>query len=198
MNENGNTIAVVLGLALGAAMPLAAHAQATMPGAYVGISAGQSEPLQYDACDTRPTCKKKGSAYRFYGGWQFSRNLGVEVGYSDLGKASSSSPTFTETIKVRATELTLVGWIHGSERASLYGKVGGYYAQTTADSAGGGVSQRLRESNGGPTFGAGLQYFMTSSLALRGEGQRYMKVGGGKIGDSDYTTYTVGVLWKFR
>ncbi len=38
---------------------------------------------------------------------------------------------------------------------------------------------------------------MTPSLALRGEGQRYLKVGGGAIGDSDYTVYSVNLLYKF-
>lgn len=198
MKKNGTTIAVVLGVALGAALPLAAQAQATLPGVYVGVGAGQAEPLQYDACDTRPTCKKKGSAYRFFGGWQFSRNFGVEVAYSDLGKASSSSSTLNETIKVRVSELTLVGSYPASERFSIYGKVGGYYAQTTADTTQSGVSTRVKESNGGLTFAGGLQYFVTPSLALRGEGQNYMKVGGGRLGDSDYVAYTVALLWKFR
>ena len=198
MKKNSKTIAVVLGMALGAALPLAAQAQTTMPGVYAGIAAGQAEPLQYDTCDTRPTCKKKGSAYRFFGGYQFSRNFGAEVAYSDLGKASSSSPTLNETIKVRVSELTVVGWIPATERFSVYGKVGGYYAQTTADTTTSGVSVRVKESNGGITFAGGLQFFMTQSLALRGEGQHYMKVGGGKLGDSDYSVYTVGLLWKFR
>ena len=71
-------------------------------------------------------------------------------------------------------------------------------AQTTADTTTSGVTVRVKESNGGVTFAGGLQFFMTQSLALRGEGQRYMKVGGGKLGDSDYSVYTVGLLWKFR
>jgi OOP family OmpA-OmpF porin len=198
MKKNAKTISLILGMALGAALPLAAHAQATMPGMYVGIAGGQAEPLQYDVCDTRTICKKKGSAYRVFGGWQFNRNFGVEAAFSDLGKASSSSATVDETIKVRVSELTLVGSYPATERFAIYGKVGGYYAQSTADTTTSGVTQRLTESNGGITFAGGLQFYMMPSLALRGEGQRYMKVGGGKIGDSDYTAYTIGLLWKFR
>jgi OOP family OmpA-OmpF porin len=197
MKKNGKTIAVLLGMALGAAMPLAAQAQATMPGVYVGVGAGQSEAVEYE-CAALPSCKPKGTAYRFFGGYQFSRNFGVEAAYTDLGNASSHSPGFDQTIKVRAGELTLVGSFPATERFSLYGRIGGYYAQTTADTTQAGVSQGLKESNGNITFAGGLQFFMTQSLALRGEGQRYMKVGGGKIGDSDYNVYSVGLLWKFQ
>ena len=198
MKKNSKTIAVVLGMALGAALPLAAQAQTTMPGVYVGIGAGQAEPLQYDTCDTRPICKKKGSAYRAFGGYQFSRNLAVEAAFSDLGKVSSSSPGFDQSVKVRAGELTVVASYPASERFSVFGKAGGYYAQSTSTTTQSGTTTTVRETNGNPTFGAGLQFFMTRNLALRGEGQRYMKVGGGKIGDSPYNAYTLGLLWKFQ
>jgi OOP family OmpA-OmpF porin len=198
MKKNGNKIAVLLGLGLSAALPLAAHGQATTPGVYVGLGAGQSEALEYDTCDTRPVCKKKGTAYRFFGGWQFNRNFGVEVAFTDVGKANSRAPGFDETVKVRASELTLVGAYPATERFSIYGKVGAYYAQTTLDTEQGAASTRVRKSNGNPTFAGGLQFFVTPALALRGEGQRYMKVGGGSIGTSDYNVYSIGLLWKFR
>ena len=197
MKKNGNTIAVVLGLALGAAMPLAAQAQAATPGIYAGVSAGQAEAQAYD-CAARSTCKNKGTVYRIFGGYQFSRNLAVEAAFSDLGKVSSSSPGFDQSVKVRAGELTVVASYPASERFSVFGKAGGYYAQSTSTTTQSGTTTTVRETNGNPTFGAGLQFFMTRNLALRGEGQRYMKVGGGKIGDSPYNAYTLGLLWKFQ
>ena len=48
----------------------------------------------------------------------------------------------------------------------------------------------------GVTWGFGAQYFLWRGLAARLEGQRYMKVGGGDIGDSDYNVYTIGLLYK--
>jgi OOP family OmpA-OmpF porin len=199
MKKNGNKIAVLLGLALSAALPLAAQAQTTMPGAYVGVGAGQSEPLQYDACDTRPVCKKKGTAYRFFGGYQFSRAWGVEIAYTDLGKANSSAPpTFDQSVKARLSEVTLVGTYAVTERVALFGKAGGYYARTIVDTTQSGTIQSVTQSNGNLTFGAGLQFYATPNIAVRGEGQRYARVGGGSLGNTDYTTYTVGVLFKFR
>lgn len=196
MNKDCKTIAMVSGLALAAAMPLAASAQATQPGLYAGVGAGQSEAWDY-ACDPRPICKKKGSAYKFFGGWQFSRNFGVELAYTDLGKASSSSPGFDQTIKVRATDVTLFAQWPLLERLALFGKVGGYYASTSVDTTQAAGTTRGKESRGNLTYGGGIQWYVTQGLAVRGEGQKYMKVGGGTIGDSDYSVYSVGLLYKF-
>ena len=99
---------------------------------------------------------------------------------------------------MQASELTLVGSYPATQRFSFYGKIGGYYAQTSDKFTLNGTTQTVKESDGNLTFGAGMQYFVTEHLALRGEGQRYMKMGGGKIGDSDYNVYMVGLLWKFR
>ena len=121
------------------------------------------------------------------------------MGYTDLGHASSNLPgTFDEVIKVALSEATLVGFIHGSARASIFGKVGGYYGHTSDTRTLSGTTQTLKKGNGNPTYGAGLQYFVTRNLAVRGEGQRYLKVSGEPIGQHDWTAYTVGVLWKFE
>jgi len=200
MNKDGTTSAVVLGLALSAVLPLAARAQTTTAtnGVYVGVGGGQSEAFDYH-CDGLPQCKTKGSAYRFYTGLQFARAWAVEVAYTDHGKVHSATPpTFDQTVKLRTGEVTLLGQWPATERIALYGKVGAYYAQTTVDTTQSGVSTRVKESNGNPTFAGGIQWFVWQGIAVRGEGQRYMKVGGGKLGDSDYTAYTLGVLWKFR
>ena len=196
MNKNGKTLAAVLAVGVSAAMPLAAHAQAATIGAYAGGGFGQSEALEYE-CDPLPECKKKGTAYRFFGGYQFHRNFAVEVAYTDLGQVSSNSPGFDEIIKAKASDVTLVGSYPASQRFSFYGKVGGYYAHTSKHRQT-TTTIIVKESNGNLTFGAGLQYFITQNLALRGESQRYMKMAGGNIGDSDYNVYTVGLLWKFR
>ncbi len=196
MNKNGKTISILLGLLLAAATPLAARAQAGDRGVYVGAGGGQSEPIKYDACDTFPTCKKKGSAYKFFGGWQFGRHWAVEFGFSDLGKATASSPTTTQTGKARVGEITILGQWLGSERAALFGKAGAYYGNTTVDTTNSGVSTRVTEGRGNLTFGAGIQYYFWRGLAIRGEGQHYMKVGGATIGDHDYNVYTISLLYK--
>ena len=81
-------------------------------------------------------------------------------------------------------------------RLMIYGKGGVHYAGTTEDTTLNGVSSRVTESNGGLTWGGGLQCHMLGRRAVRGEAQRYTKVGGGNIGDTDYNAYTIGLLYK--
>src|SRR5437868_2037053 len=81
MNKIGKTSAMVLGLALSAAMPSAAQAQTSKTGVYAGVAAGQSDSQKYQ-CEQSSTCNKTGRAYRFFTGWQFTRVLGVEFGYT--------------------------------------------------------------------------------------------------------------------
>ena len=198
MNKNGKTITMVLGLLVAAVMPLAAQAQAGDRGVYFGVGGGSAEPLKYDQCDTHPQCSKKGSAYKFFGGWQFSRNWAVEASYQDLGKASSSTPgTFDQSIKTRVGDLTLLGQILGTERIAFFGKAGAYYGNMTVDTTQAGATVRVDQSRGNITFGAGIQWYAWQGLAIRGEGQHFMKVGGGAIGESDYNVYTLSLFYKF-
>jgi OOP family OmpA-OmpF porin len=198
MKKNGKTIAVILGLALSAALPLAVHAQAATPGIYVGANIGQSEALDYE-CDLLPGCKKKGTAWKLYSGWQFHRNFAAEIGFTDLGHASSNFPGFfDETVKVRMGELSLVASWPATNRFSLFGRAGAYYAKTADDFVLFGTSTHLAETNSGFTYGGGVQYFVWSNVGLRVEFQKWLKVGGGDIPKSDYQAFTAGLLWKFQ
>jgi OOP family OmpA-OmpF porin len=196
--KNSKTIAVILGLAMSAALPLAAHAQAATPGIYAGVGIGQSEALEYN-CDFLPQCKKKGTAWKFFSGWQFHRNFAAEIGFTDLGHASSNRPgSFDEVIKVRMGELSLVASYPATERFALFGRAGAYYAKTTDDFTISGSVGRLSQTNSGFAYGLGIQYFVLGNVGLRGEFNKYLKVGGGNIGKSDYQSFTAGLLWKFQ
>ena len=201
MKKNGKKIAAILGVALGVAMPLMAHSQTTARGVYVGAGAGQAEAVNYNdkTCDPLLTtkCKKIASTYRFFGGWQFGRNWAVEFAFTDLGKVTADTPgTFDQSVKARVSEMTLVGLWPASDRLAVYGKVGAYYGTTSTETTLNGVDQRSSVSRGNPTFAAGIQWYMTGRLALRGEGQHYIKLGTA-VGDLDYNVYTVGLLFKF-
>src|SRR4051812_6880910 len=125
MERNGKTIAAVFALMLGVGAPLAAYSQADRTGVYIGAAAGVSEAVKY--CDPLSNpCTPKGTAYKFFAGWQFSPAFAVEVGYTDLGRITQSVPGAAEdSARSGLGEATLTGFLHGSPRASLYGKIGG-------------------------------------------------------------------------
>ena len=199
MTQKNKIKAAVLGICLAAGIGAAqAQAPTINRGIYLGGALGQSEAKEY-SCTALPQCENRGTVGRIFLGMQFGRNWAFELAGTDLGQVSSASPgTFTETVKVRLAEAVLLPSYPVSERFMIYGRGGAYYAQTTNDFTLNGVPTRLKENNGGFTWGFGVQYYVTQSIALRGEMQRYMKIGGGNIGDSDYNAVTVGALWKLR
>lgn len=198
MTHKNKIKAAVLGISLAAASLAQAQAPTINRGVYFGGALGQSEAKEFD-CTAQPQCENRGSVGRIFLGLQFGRHWAFELAATDLGQVSLSNPSATRTVKVRAAEAVLLPSYPFTERFMAYGRAGGYYAQTTDDQAfATGPGNRIKESNGGITWGFGLQYYVTNSIALRGEMQRYMKVGGGNIGDSDYNAVTVGALFKMR
>jgi hypothetical protein len=195
-NKNIQAAVLAIGLATGAGLT---HAQAPTidKGLYIGGALGQSEAKEYD-CSGQPQCENRGTVGRAFVGYQFARHWSLELAYVDLGQVDAAAPvTFSESIKVRLGEAAILASYPATAKLLVYGKLGAYYAGTTHDVTVSGVSSRQHETNGGPLWGGGLQYFITGGLAVRGEATRYMKLGGGNIGDSDYNAYTIGALWKF-
>jgi OmpA-OmpF porin, OOP family len=170
---------------LGAGVALSAStafAQAQSPW-YIGASFGQSQFS--DACNTIPSCDDKDTAFRVLGGYQINRTFAAELGYHDLGEASASGQSY----KGNAWELVGVGSFPVANQFSIYGKLGFYRGEAKA----GGT----KETNNDLTFGAGVQYDFSRNLGVRGEWQRYGKMGGGALVETDVDVLSAGVVYKF-
>lgn len=167
---------------LGFAGPAAA--QAGVRNAYVGATIGQAE--YKDGCSGLASCDEKDTAWRIIGGYQFNRHFAAELGYHDLGEASAS----TGAAEGSAWELVGVGSYRLSERFSAYGKLGGYRGKLEGRGA--------DESNTDLTYGAGLRYDLTRSVGLRVEWQRYSKMGGGALVETDVDVLGTGILYRFQ
>lgn len=200
MKQHNNIQTVVLGLCLAACAGVAAaqepvYTETIRRGIYLGGALGQSEAKEYD-CTALPQCENRGTIGRVFLGLQFGRNWSFEMALTDLGNINSANQAtgFTDSVKVRLGEADLLASYPLTGRFMVYGKGGAYYAQSTNDRNG----ARIKEANGGLTWGFGAQYYVWNGLAVRGEAQRYMKVGGGNLGDSDFNAYTIGLLYKMR
>lgn len=159
---------------------------------YGGISAGQSHS-QIDPNASVNTLIGAGLAapvgsstmqdngYKLFGGYQFNRNFGVELGYFNLGKFNYSTTTPTGPLNgkydIEGLNLDLVATVPLSERWSVLGRLGAQYANTRSTFSGTGLgtitntSPSKEDSN--LKVGLGLQYELTRSLFLRGEAERY-------------------------
>lgn len=166
--------AVVVGLSAAAfALPAAAQMTSDTSAFYLGASVGQSKIKDCTGCDDKDT------AWRLLGGYQLNRNFSAEVGYHNLGDFGGAKAT--------AWELVGVGLYPVANQFGIYGKLGGHHSE---------VKDGRSVSGNGLTYGAGVQYDIMPALGLRGEWQRYDKVGG--VSDSKIDVMSVGAVWRFR
>lgn len=158
------------------------------PHAYIGGNIGRTIPDFEYAPWVPPTGNTisdsdHDTAWKVYGGYQFSRHFAVEGGYFDLGEYdyrynSTLAPggRFSGTTSFRGLNLDLVGTFPVSDRLSVLGRVGAIYTRASANtSSTPGVPNfgSRRESEFGGKYGVGLEYSITQRLALRGEVERY-------------------------
>lgn len=161
-----------------AAVSTAAQAE----GLYIGGSVGASH-YKGDAIGGADT-DRSDTGLKLYGGYTLNRNLAVEAGVVDLGKASSSAGT----VKSSGLFVDAVGTLPLDKGFSAIGRVGLVNAGTTHAISGSEYGTRLK-------LGAGLQYQLDRNISLRGEWERYNL--GTPTGNTHNDLYTVGVNYKF-
>jgi OOP family OmpA-OmpF porin len=193
---------VVAGVGLSAALvALPAAAQMNMSAFYAGVGVGQSKAKDWCGGGGADTCDDKDTAWKVFGGYQLTPNFAAEIGYSKLGKFHASLAGLTDDAKVTAWELSALGAWPILPRFSVFGRLGLYRAtvKETTNFAG-----DFEHDNNDWTFGLGLQYDVTRNLGLRGEWQRYRKIGGGDVAfgadvgqKSDLDVLGVSALWRF-
>ena len=167
------------------------------PGAtnwYLGGSVGHSKAKDFCgriAPAGSTGCDDTDVAWGFFGGYQFNRNLAGEIGYRWLGRAETtgvSSRMASELWEVDALGILPLGGI------SLYGKFGLFRAYSKGADFYNGVNEHTSTA----TFGGGLQFDVDRRFAVRGEWQRYPKVGGGNYGGStSVDVWSVGGMYRF-
>ena len=193
---------VVASVGLSAALvALPATAQMNVSAFYAGVGVGQSKAKDWCGGGGADTCDDKDTAWKVFGGYQFTPNFAAEIGYSKLGKFHASLAGLTDDAKVTAWELSALGAWPILPRFSVFGRLGLYRAtvKETTNFAG-----DFEHDNNDWTFGLGLQYDVTRNLGLRGEWQRYRKIGGGDVAfgpdvgqKSDLDVLGISALWRF-
>ena len=199
------SLAVALGLSA-ALVALPAAAQLNLTGLYAGVGVGQSKAKDWCTGAVFVSCDDKDTAWKVFGGYQFTPNFAAEIGYSNLGKftASGSDPFFgfqTDNAKVTAWEWTALGTFPVMNRLAVLGRLGLYRANVKESNS---VFGNFEHDNTDWTFGVGVQYDIIRNLAIRGEWQRYRKIGGGDVAfgagvgeKSDLDVLGVSALWRF-
>jgi OmpA-OmpF porin, OOP family len=158
-NKTNILTTTALALALGA---LSFGAQAAEPtGFYVGVGAGQSMVDESFADD-------EDTAFQVFGGYQFTPYFGLEAGYTDFGEVGLTGGV--GTLESDTVSLVAVGTLPFTEKFSGYAKAGVHSWDAETNVAG---TSGPDDDGTDPTYGLGLQYRFTDSVALRGEYSRF-------------------------
>jgi OOP family OmpA-OmpF porin len=193
MNRVKTAFAVILPAAFLAVSAPAAAQQSDM-GLYIGGAYGMSSFDIDTAGITNPSVDDSDSGFKIFGGYQFSRNWGVEVGYVDFGKAGISGSIlgipFTSDLGVTALTVAGTGTMPMNESFSLLGKVGMWNWDAKASVAALGTAGSASDSGTDLFFGVGLRYNLSKNLGLQLEVEQYS-------GDDSITYTSLGLRYKF-
>lgn len=194
--RNGRSALAILGLLAAVAAPAAAQDK----GIYLGGAYGYA---QYkDSCKLLIIpCDDHDPAWRFFGGYRFSRTWSAELGYADLGSVTGEGTVGAGPASLRQTtkawDLIGVFSLPIADRLSAFGKLGMYRARTAVDvttvasgplHAGG--------TNSGFSYGAGLGYDL-GRIGVRAGWQRYENTGTDSTGEDDIDVFSIDLLWRF-
>lgn len=140
-----------------------ALAQATVPNFYIGAEVGQGDNSESD------------TGFKFFGGYQFHKNIAAEVAYGMLIDKNSVEVTTIEAVAVGIFPLT--------PNFSILGKLG--VANVDFE------TPNRSEDKSDLTYGVGVQWDFTRNLGVRATWQAYNA-------DPDDVSYiSVGAVWRF-
>ncbi|MBI5659651.1 MAG: porin family protein [Nitrosomonadales bacterium] len=125
-------------------------------GGYIGVTVGRAK---MDNPYAGTVTKDNETVGGILAGYQYNKNLGVEVFYTSVGKLEVTG----KSAKGDAIGLNVVGIAPLSDAFSLYAKLG--YANTKADASGAATFTGERRSS--VTGGVGAQYNMSKEISFR-------------------------------
>lgn len=176
----GTATVLALGTGTAQAQSTASAASSTSPyylGGSLGTSTWRGPVNGVDGSDG-------GSSYKVYGGWQFTPNYALELSSVRLGHQRDAAGN---QASARGYSLDGVGLLPLGNNFSLLGRVG-LADMKTLTSTGSDHGLALK-------VGAGVQYQLNPSTALRAEWERYRLDAFGSHPNAD--NFTVGVRFGF-
>lgn len=158
---------------------------------YVGFNVGKSDFSLGNGLGVFPS-DQKDTVYNIYGGSYFNPNFGLELGYTDFGKARRGGGD----TKAMGFNLSLVGKYPLTNSFNLLGKVGTTYGRTEVSSAPGSGITNGKETGFGLSYGIGAEYAfnpqLSAVLQYDSHNLKFAGSGSNRIGAT-----TVGLRYRF-
>lgn len=185
---------VVVGITAAAVFPGIVSAQDSR--FYVGGSIGQS---QFDVDTgsfsalgaTAISTDDSDTGFKIFGGYQFNRTWGLELGYADFGSVGvrgTAGGPFNVTADVTALTVAGVGTVPITGAFSAFGKAGLYLWDSKASSS--GTIAATGDDGTDLMLGAGVLYGIDRNVAVQGEIEHF-------AGDDTITVFSLGLRFNF-
>lgn len=158
--------------------PVAAQAES-----YVGANVGRSE--QKLTVDGVAAFKDNDTAFKIYGGYQFTPVFGIEAGYADLGKAEITAGGLSAGANPKSIYLAGTATLQ-LRKFALFGKVGAASNRTTFSATG---EADEKEKNSTVLLGVGGSFAITPTVLAVVEYENF-----GKVVDEDGANLKANVL----
>lgn len=183
-----STFVGVTNAVVGVADAIAAEGE----GAYLGIKGGQSK--NDHSCEaTAIECARSDTGYGIFGGYDFSRRLGIELAYTDIADSTAVYPEIRLEGELTAIDLSAKYSHRFIGRSQVFAKLGATYWQ--GEVKGWGV--KVDGSGFSPTFGAGIAMPLGERFSARLEYQYFGKVGDSELGHTQPSFLSLGISWYF-
>ncbi len=181
----------------------AAHAGGES-GGYFGAAIGRTSVSDY-CSDTAglivTSCDNKDATFKIFGGLRFTRNVGVEVAYVDLGKyhvtGSDSGLAFDINTKLTGVTVQGVGMVPFGNEFSLLGRIGAIVWDLKNSGTVGGFGGSTSDSGVDIAMGVGAQYKFTPNFGIRADLDYYPNLGNNDTGESNVTAVSIGGVFLF-
>ena len=186
--------AALLGLGALLAVPQAS-AQGSL---YFGASVGETDADDGNAVPaliTSGTVDGSDSGMKLFGGFQFNPNLGLEMAYIDLGKATYSGtfsgiPVTGGSVETTGFNFAVVGTWPVNPSFSLFGKLGLLIWEAEANDVTGGLPFSGTDDGTDISIGIGGSYNLTKNFSIRAEWEQFEAV-------DKISLLSIGVAFKF-
>jgi OOP family OmpA-OmpF porin len=175
-------------IATALALPVAAQAQQTYIGASVGSSA-----QKYSAEGSSDTVNE--TSYKVFGGYNFTKNYGVEAGFVDFGDADGSVDGISATLKPTSFYIAATATYPIAPQLFVTGKLGVATNHTKLEVPYAGYSDSENKTTA--VIGIGLAYQFTKNVSGVVDYEYFGKARDEEIVSVKLSTVTVGVRYAF-
>lgn len=133
------------------------------------------------------------TAYKIFGGYNFNKNIGLELAYVDLGEVSFNGTiggtAVTGSVDTQGFNISAVFTAPINDRFSIFGKVGAFTWDSDFTASSAAVRATASDSSTDFSAGTGAAYNFNKNLSVRTEYEYF--------DDVDASLWTVGLAYKF-